>query len=83
LNLVRSQQFSQRVAARLKRYRLANGLSQRQLGERTGLSRSAIRMIESGQRNPTLFVCHAIAVALKVPLSTVIGEAERQRIRNS
>jgi transcriptional regulator with XRE-family HTH domain len=65
------------VAVRFKQYRLAKGLSQRELAERTGLSRTAITMIESGQRNPTLFVCHALAIALNVPLSEVIEDAER------
>ena len=33
-------------------------------------------MIESGERNPTLFVCHALAGALGVPLSEVVREVE-------
>lgn len=52
-------------------------MSQQELADRTGLSRTAITMIESGQRNPTLFVCHALALALKVPLSVVIHNEER------
>ena len=61
---------------------LAKGMTQKQLAERTGLSRTAITMIESGQRNPTLFVCHALALALKVPLSVVIEDAERRGKRD-
>ena len=60
----------------LQRRRKALGISQEKLAELAGLSRSAITMIESGNRNPTLFVCHAVANALGVPLSDVIREAE-------
>ena len=60
----------------LQRHRKALGISQEKLARLAGLSRSALTMIESGKRNPTLFVCHALAGALGVPLSEVLREAE-------
>ena len=78
LNLDYSQQFSRTAVAVLQRHRKALGISQEKLAELTGLSRSAITMIESGKRNPTLFVCHAVAGALGVSLSEVICDAEEQ-----
>jgi transcriptional regulator with XRE-family HTH domain len=78
LDLAHSQKFSRRVVAKLKDRRLSSGLSQRQVAELSGLSRSTITMIESGERNPTVVVCHALAVALNVPLSKVIRDAEKQ-----
>jgi transcriptional regulator with XRE-family HTH domain len=77
LNLDDSQQFSRALIDVLKRAREKKGISQGRLATMCGLSRSAISMIESGDRNPTLFVCHALAAALGVRLSKAIQEAER------
>jgi len=77
LNLEKSQQFSRTVVDALKRVRQKKGISQEKLAKTCGLSRSAISMIESGDRNPTLFVCHALAAGLGVQLSKVIRDAER------
>jgi DNA-binding XRE family transcriptional regulator len=76
LNLDKSQQFSHAVVDVLKSVRQKKGISQDRLAKTCGLSRSAISMIESGDRNPTLFVCHALATALGVRLSKVIRDAE-------
>ena len=77
LNLDKSQQFSRTVVDALKRMRQKKGVSQERLAKACGLSRSAVSMIESGDRNPTLFVCHALAAGLGVRLSQVIRDAER------
>lgn len=77
MNLEKSQQFSRTVVDALKRVRQKKGISQEKLAKTCGLSRSAISMIESGDRNPTLFVCHALAAGLGVQLSKVIRDAER------
>ena len=76
LNLDKSQQFSRIVVNALKRVRQKKGVSQEWLAKTCGLSRSAVSMIESGDRNPTLFVCHALAAGLGVRLSKVIRDAE-------
>jgi len=76
LNLDESQQFSRAVVDALKRVRQKKGISQERLAKSCGLSRSAISMIEAGDRNPTLFVCHALAAGLDVRLSKVIRDAE-------
>ena len=72
-------QFSREVIALLKRERLAQDLSQERLAEAAGVSRTAITMIESGERNPTLFVCHALARALDLPLSQLVAAAEKKQ----
>jgi transcriptional regulator with XRE-family HTH domain len=77
LNLDKSQQFSRAVVDALKRVRQKKGISQERLAKACGLSRSAVSMIESGDRNPTLFVCHALAVGLGIRLSKVVRDAER------
>lgn len=48
-----------------------------------GLSRTAITMMESRHRNPTLFVCHALATALDVPLSDLVRTVETKKQRKS
>ena len=76
MNLDESQQFSRAVVDALKRVRQKKGISQERLAKSCGLSRSAISMIEAGDRNPTLFVCHALAAGLDVRLSKVIHDVE-------
>ena len=76
MDIEESERFSQAVIARLKEERLKGGLSQAALAEAAGLSRTAITMIESGQRRPTLMVCHALAKALGLALSNVISDVE-------
>jgi transcriptional regulator with XRE-family HTH domain len=58
---------------------MAKGFSQGLLAEATGLSRSAITMIENGQRNPTLIVCQALTSALGVSLSSLLRRVERAK----
>ena len=76
MNLDQSQKFSRTVVDALKRVRQKKGVSQEWLAKTCGLSRSAVSMIESGDRNPTLFVCHALAEGLGVRLSKVVSDAE-------
>jgi XRE family transcriptional regulator, fatty acid utilization regulator len=80
LKLDAPEQFSRAVVAELKRVRVAKGFSQGSLSQATGLSRSAITMIENGQRNPTLIVCQALAAALGVRLSSVLRRVEKATI---
>jgi transcriptional regulator with XRE-family HTH domain len=79
VSLKQYQEFSKRVVEQMRKRRLELGLSQTELAEEIGMSRSAITMIESGQRHPTLFVSAAIASHLGVRLSSVISRVERDR----
>ncbi|MGB3540072.1 MAG: helix-turn-helix transcriptional regulator [Mesorhizobium sp.] len=54
------------------------GLALQQLGERSGVSRTAIRMIERGQRSPSLLICLRIADALGLDLGDVLKKASRK-----
>ena len=78
-----SLQFSRSVIASLKSVRQEQGISQERLAKMAGLSRTAITMMESRQRNPTLFVCHALATALDVPLSDLVRAVETKKQRKS
>jgi transcriptional regulator with XRE-family HTH domain len=77
LNLEKSLKFSRAVVSAIQTARKSQGLSQQRLAEMAGISRSAVTMIESGARNPTLFVCHALAESLDLDLSELIREAHQ------
>ena len=77
MKLATSERFSEAVVAELKKIRTAKGISQKTLAEAAGLSRGAVTHIEAGIRNPSLLVCHALAAALGISLSTVLRRVER------
>ena len=54
------------VGRNAKRIRLAKGLTQEQLAERSGFSQQYISGLEQGQRNPTLVSVYELAQALGV-----------------
>lgn len=56
------------IGSRIKDLRIANGLTQKQLGELCGMADSAIRRYESGRGNPTEKTLRRIANALGVPV---------------
>lgn len=62
------------IIQRLKEVRLENGLSHEKLAEKAGLHRSAISLIESRKRQPTLLNCIRIADALGVDLGEIISK---------
>jgi transcriptional regulator with XRE-family HTH domain len=64
------------VVARLKEARKEKEWSHDALARKTGLHRSAISLIESGKRQPTLLTCEKIAQALGISLGRIIAEAE-------
>lgn len=51
------------------------GLSQLELGEKLGLSKSTISMYESGQRKPSFEVLEAIADYFNVNMGTLTGQS--------
>lgn len=59
---------------RLKIARVEHDLSQEQLGERVGVTRQTISMIESGNYNPTLNLCTAICKELGKTLDELFWE---------
>lgn len=78
LNLDASKAYSRSVVEELKRIRLQKRLSQEQLAGLAGVARTTVTMIESGERNPTLMICHALATALDVSLSEILEKVEEQ-----
>lgn len=63
-----------RLARRLQSLRNAQGLSLDALATRSGVSRSAISLIERGQSSPTATVLDKLSVALGVTLAALFDE---------
>lgn len=61
----------------VRRRREAAALSQEELGEKTGVSRNYIGMIERGEANPTLLVVQQLSAALGCTMVSLVGELER------
>ncbi|MEO3875877.1 XRE family transcriptional regulator [Nonomuraea sp. B12E4] len=78
------------VGSRLRRIRTERGVSLSELAEATGISKSTLSRLETGQRRPSLELLLPIAQAHQVPLDELVGAPEvgdprirsRPRVRN-
>ncbi|MGI5324811.1 helix-turn-helix domain-containing protein [Actinomadura nitritigenes] len=61
------------VGPRLKRVRTRRGVSLAALSEATGISKSTLSRLETGQRRPSLELLLPIAQAHQVPLDELVG----------
>lgn len=64
------------VAPRLRRLRAKRGLTLAALSEATGISKSTLSRLESGQRRPSLELLLPLAGAYRVPLDDLVGAPE-------
>lgn len=60
------------IGERIKEARESAGLSQQELGEKVGLSTTAISLFESAERKMTLDILVSVASALNVTLNELI-----------
>lgn len=65
----------------VRRLREERGISQEELGHKTGLHRNHVGQIERAELNPTLATVEVIARALAVTPTELITAAEKQRSR--
>jgi transcriptional regulator with XRE-family HTH domain len=72
-----------RVGPRLKRLRTQRHITLTALATETGISKSTLSRLETGQRRPTLELLLALSKAYRVPLDDLVGapEAGDPRIR--
>lgn len=61
------------VGPRLKRLRTRQGVTLTQLAAQTGISKSTLSRLESGQRKPSLELLLPLAQAHQVPLGELVG----------
>ncbi|MER8088932.1 helix-turn-helix domain-containing protein [Streptomyces sp. NPDC058316] len=64
------------VGSRLRRVRAQRGVTLSALAEATGISKSTLSRLESGQRRPSLELLLPIAQAHQVPLDELVGAPE-------
>lgn len=67
------------VGRNVKRIRLAKGLTQEQLAEKSGFSQQYISGLEKGQRNPTIISLYELARSLGVSHIELVNAAEAAR----
>lgn len=70
--------INQRIAARVRALRDANGLSLEALAQRSGVSRSMISLIERGESSATAVVLEKLATSLGVALAGLFEDARPQ-----
>lgn len=64
------------VGARLRRLRMQRGVTLTGLADATGISKSTLSRLESGQRRPSLELLLPLAQAYHVPLDELVGAPE-------
>lgn len=75
--------FSKKLAATMLLTRENNHLSKNKLSEICGISRTAIRMIENGDRQPAAATLFSMARGMKIPLWKIIKQVEEATNRVS
>ena len=67
-----------RFGAELKRRRLAAGLSQVALAERSGTTPNSIARMERGERGPSLSMAQALALALRCKVDDLLSKGGKR-----
>lgn len=71
--MLSKEQFTQKVAKRVKKAREANNISQEELAHKAGLYRTYIGHIENARYSPSAFVLYKISISLNTKLSDLTG----------
>jgi len=64
---------------RIKELREKHGLTQKQLGEKTGVSRQAINAIETGKFDPSIWLAYDLAQLFNMSIEEVFNFKESER----
>jgi transcriptional regulator with XRE-family HTH domain len=78
---VRQAEARRRIASNLKILRGKQGMSQEELGDRAGLHRTQVSVIERGQSNVMVDTLVALAVALGVDAIELLVESDEVPVR--
>ena len=70
----RQSRVDERVAARVRDLRKAQGLSQAETARRAGFARSHLSQIESGNTVPSIVAVEKLAQVLGVSMAELVGE---------
>jgi transcriptional regulator with XRE-family HTH domain len=69
--------FLRDVGFRIRERRLAQGLTQAQLGDKCDLDRTFIGSVERGERNTSILNLRLIAKVLQAPLADLFADSTR------
>lgn len=75
------------INERIREARKARGMTQRELGERSGIAEPTVRKYEAGQLNPKIETLQKLASALEMPVCALCcggacaGEEKREKVR--
>lgn len=69
------------IAYLIKQHRKSQGLSQQELAEKAGISRSALIKYENQQQEPSIQALAKIAAALNVNTLSLLGEKNKAKIK--
>lgn len=70
------EELHRAIGRKVKSLRLHNRLTIGQLGQRCGVSKSMLSMIEAGRRTPSIRLLMRIAASLDVPVTELLEEVE-------
>lgn len=68
-----SNELKESLATSVRMYRERNGLTQKELANRCGVTQTTISEIENGRANPTLGVLARISESLSIPPAALLG----------
>jgi transcriptional regulator with XRE-family HTH domain len=70
--MLSKDEFTKRIAKRIKAVREAKGISQEELADKAGLYRTYIGHLENARYSPSGYVLYKLALALKVGVDQLI-----------
>lgn len=73
---LRAKKTSLEVSKALGKERERLKMSKNELSQRSGISRTAIRLIEAGERQPTIYTAALLSLALGIKLSDLVRNSE-------
>ncbi len=76
-----AKEVQQRLAANLRRLRIARHLSLSELARATGISKATLSGIENARANPTVDTLAALAGAMRIPLVELLAELPAGEMR--
>ncbi len=78
MNREDAEKLSQKTVQILKQKRIANGISKLEISKITGMSRTAITLIENKKNSPTLRSLFMLSSSLGINLEDIIKEAKKE-----
>jgi transcriptional regulator with XRE-family HTH domain len=76
MNREYAENLSKKVVEILKQKRIEQGISKLEISKQTGISRTAITLIESYKNSPTLRTLFMLSSSINVKLEDIIQNAE-------